>query len=517
MKKFSFVVCFLISATALSQNWQWAKNVSYSFSPNSYSYLPVGIHIAKGDLGDFFLSTNSSTAGACLSRIDGTGTEVWRTYMNGNIAINGIAYGTKKVYITGTFENTVIIGNDTLISNGSQDAIVACFTSNGSPVWIKQFGGSGQDQCNGICKDKKNNIYITGQYADTVNFDATTLICQGTNNMFMAKLDQYGNILLLKSAGSIYNKRGSCGSKIKTDSLGNIIILGDYGDIVLDTCHLTGYGPYGDQYLCKLDSNGYTQWAKQPTTFTDKFHDLAIDDSCNIFGAGGGGWTSGSWSITRKHDSFGQQTWNRGLYQWHDLYSAIAIATDGSNSFIVGCAQLHYHPDWTSYNFFLLAKYDGNGNLEYNDTIKVAALDNTNVKYANGMDIIRDDNGDYIIAGTMKGNLNLGSHFVSSSTDQVFIAKFSDKKIVTDIVAKKHKDNSNIYPNPSTGKITVSLAEKILRAQICIHDVLGNCIFSKYYNNENDIVLDLGNHAKGIYFVEVISGESKTMKKIILQ
>jgi hypothetical protein len=509
MRKLYFIITLLtISFIIRSQNWQWAKNVSYSFTPN-------GNHLAAGESGNFYMSTNSNTIGACLSKFDIMGNEIWRNYISGSIAINAITCSSGFVFIAGSFENTVQVGSYTLTSSGSHDAFIACAKPGGVFVWAKHIGGTKEDYGNDICSDKKGNIYITGQYSDTVKFGASTFVCQGTNNMFIIKLDKTGNALFSKSAGSKDSLRGSEGTKIKVDSLGNIFVFGAFTDIILDTCHIAGGGPYGDQYFCKLDSNGSTQWLKLMATFTDKFCDMELDASCNILGAGSGGWTNGGWSITRKHTPMGQSIWSKGLYQWHDGYYAKAVATDGFNSFIVGGAQLHYHPDWTSYNFFLLAKYDSAGVLQYNDTIKTDTC--STLKFADGADIIRDSNGDYIIVGGMKGTFNLGVYSLTTPNAEVFIAKFSDTKIITDIASKKQDNGSTIYPNPSSGVFTVSLKDRTAKTQICVRDVLGNCILSKNYQNETDLSFDLSNHSKGIYFVEIISDQERTAKKVVLE
>lgn len=510
MKNFSFVILLITSSFIHSQNWQWANNVSYSFTPN-------GNHLAAGDLGTFYMSTNSSTVGTCLAKFDINGNELWRNYINGSIAINGIAYTAKCVFITGTFENTVIIGNDTVKSSGLHDAFLACATANGNFLWTKQFGGKNEDHGNDICSDKKENIYITGSYADSAKFGTTTLICQGISNMFMSKLDKYGNILLLKSAGSVDSTKSSYGNKIKVDSIGNIVVFGDYTDIVLDTCHLAGSGPYGDQYFCKLDSNGYTQWIKLFATFTDKFLDIELDDSCNILSGGFGGWHYGGSALIRKHKSIGILDWSKPCSGgWYSGASATSIATDGFNSFITGYAQLIYGVNYSAtYNFFLLAKFDPVGILKYMDTIKVGL--NTSGNFASGADIIRDSNGDFIVVGGMNGVFNLGSYSLSTPNTQIFIAKFSDTKIITSIVSKKQSNESNIYPNPSSGIFTISLKDRKIKTQVCVRDVLGNCIMIRDLNNGSDLSLDLSYQAKGVYFIEIISGAEKMLQKVILQ
>jgi hypothetical protein len=68
-----------------------------------------------------------------------------------------------------------------------------------------------------------------------------------------------------------------------------------------------------------------------------------------------------------------------------------------------------------------------------------------------------------------------------------------------------------VYPNPSTGNITVSNSQKI--DELKVIDVLGNVI---YENRFIDKTTTLHIDNSGVYFITVISGKETTIKKVII-
>ena len=67
------------------------------------------------------------------------------TDSNNNVYITGYTYGA----LDGT-------------NQGSGDAFVVKFDSDGTEVWRTQLGTSEEDQAYGIATDSDNNVYITG-------------------------------------------------------------------------------------------------------------------------------------------------------------------------------------------------------------------------------------------------------------------------------------------------------------------------------------------------------------------
>jgi hypothetical protein len=69
-------------------------------------------------------------------------------------------------------------------------------------------------------------------------------------------------------------------------------------------------------------------------------------------------------------------------------------------------------------------------------------------------------------------------------------------------------NNFSVYPNPSTGNITIALDKGYNRVNIQVVDMLGKVIATKTVSNEQTIQLNLG-AAKGVYFVKCNTSEGQ--------
>ncbi|UAY52600.1 T9SS type A sorting domain-containing protein [Ferruginibacter albus] len=71
--------------------------------------------------------------------------------------------------------------------------------------WAKSYGGSGNDSTVDI-KIKNGYLYITGNFTSpTINWDGTTLTNNGGTDIFIAKMDTSGNTIWVKSFGGTGN------------------------------------------------------------------------------------------------------------------------------------------------------------------------------------------------------------------------------------------------------------------------------------------------------------------------
>lgn len=76
-----------------------------------------------------------------------------------------------------------------------------------------------------------------------------------------------------------------------------------------------------------------------------------------------------------------------------------------------------------------------------------------------------------------------------------------------------------LYPNPNKGSFTVEFeSDSGLGTKIFVHDVLGRTVYSKTFENTAHFNqnIQLTNTVSGIYFVTVIDGNRRTVKKIIV-
>ncbi|MEZ4721395.1 MAG: SBBP repeat-containing protein [Flavobacteriales bacterium] len=96
-----------------------------------------------------------------------------------DIAVSDSGY----VYVVGRFAGTTDFdpagGGLSLTSAGSEDAFVAKLDQNGSPIWVRQFGSTSADRGYSIAVDDSGNVYSIGTYIGTVDFDPGA----GTFNM----------------------------------------------------------------------------------------------------------------------------------------------------------------------------------------------------------------------------------------------------------------------------------------------------------------------------------------------
>ena len=89
---------------------------------------------------------------------------------------NGIAVDAAgDAYVTGEFTNTTTIdataGDTTLTSAGNDDVFVLRLGPTGGLDWARRIGSAGNDGGQAIALDGADNLYLSGYFAGTVDFD----------------------------------------------------------------------------------------------------------------------------------------------------------------------------------------------------------------------------------------------------------------------------------------------------------------------------------------------------------
>ena len=134
-----------------------------------------------------------------VSKLDSAGNFVWAKHMGGTGFDNGsgiIVDSAGSVYTTGEFSGTADFdpgaGTFNLISDGSRDIFVSKLDSTGDFVWAKAMGGwSVYEHTYGIAVDSTGNVYTTGYFQNTVDFDPGAgifnLTWRGNDDIFVSK------------------------------------------------------------------------------------------------------------------------------------------------------------------------------------------------------------------------------------------------------------------------------------------------------------------------------------------
>ncbi|MBN4066018.1 SBBP repeat-containing protein [Candidatus Amoebophilus asiaticus] len=400
-----FSIFFLQWAMAFAQTYQWAKSIG-------------GISLHKGN----------------------------------NITTDNLG----NVYITGHFSGTTDFDPGAGIQNvpfsGGTDIFFAKYDGNGNYIWANSIGSTSSDVGFGIVTDASGNVYITGNFYGTVDFDpgagTQNLISMGNNDIFFAKYDTGGNYIWAKSIGST-NADG--GKNITLDASGNVYIIGDFlGTADFDpgsgTQNLTSSGWF-DIFFAKYDANGNYQWAKRVggsgydygySIDTDTFGNVYITGNFQgtaDFDPGSGTQylaSAGSSDIFfAKYDGGGNYQWAKRIGSTsYDVGFGITI-DDLVNVYITGgfYDTVDFDPGASTMNFtslgsmdIFLAKYDSSGNYQW-----AKSIGSTNYDYGKGIDT--DAQGNVYVTGLFEDTANFdpGSgveNLTSSGLYDIFFAKY---------------------------------------------------------------------------------------------
>ncbi|MGI9598937.1 MAG: SBBP repeat-containing protein, partial [Acidimicrobiales bacterium] len=81
---------------------------------------------------------------------------------------------------------------------GGADAFVSRLDSAGDLVWARQLGGTSFDEGRAVAVDVAGNVYTTGRFLGTADFDpgpdVAELTTAGGSDVFVSKLDSAGNL-----------------------------------------------------------------------------------------------------------------------------------------------------------------------------------------------------------------------------------------------------------------------------------------------------------------------------------
>ena len=205
-----------------SQGNDIVEAIDLDASGNTYV---CGYYYGNTNFGTISLNSPSNNNGF-VGKIDSHGNWLWvQNIGNSNSAVcwDLDVDDGGNISITGTFENSAILGSIYLSSYGSYDIYVAKLNTNGNWLWAKNAGSTDGDQGKGVAIDNSGNVYITGHYFDTCNMGANILSHQGGEDWFIAKLDTNGNWVW---STELYGNHYDVGEGIDVNDNGDIAVVG---------------------------------------------------------------------------------------------------------------------------------------------------------------------------------------------------------------------------------------------------------------------------------------------------
>ncbi|MFZ5799347.1 MAG: hypothetical protein ACOY3O_13140 [Thermodesulfobacteriota bacterium] len=223
-------------------------------------------------IGATYPLTSAGIEDIFLSKLDNSGNFVWANKIGGASADVGLGislYSTGSVYLTGWFQGTVDFGAEQLTSaGGSRDIYVSKLDSSGNFIWSRAMGGISEDIGQAVSVDTLGNVYSTGWFIGTADFDpgAGTANLESASpsasDIFVSKLDGDGTFVWARAMGGT---AADVGYGISVDSFGNVFATGGFNgtadfDPGAGTFNLVSAGAE-DIFISKLTASGHLVWA----------------------------------------------------------------------------------------------------------------------------------------------------------------------------------------------------------------------------------------------------------------
>jgi hypothetical protein len=264
--------------------------------------------------GNVYAAGNTHNFGAVLAdmlllKYSPDGTPLWRKIWGstGDDFAGGLCIDSSgSIYYLGT---------TTSFGEGGRDSLLLKRSSDGTPLWQKTWGSTGDETALGIDIDTSGNVYVAG---DTSSFGAVA------NDVFLLKYTPDGTLLWQRMWGGpgIENVSG-----VAVDGDGNAFVTGRTNGIGF------GAGLY-DIFVIKYDTDGTLLWQEAwGGTDNELAGSPATDIVGNVYIPGGtssfGVLPGSSDAAVLKLDPSGNVLWQK---TWGDIGSEIAYGLSLDNS-----------------------------------------------------------------------------------------------------------------------------------------------------------------------------------------
>jgi hypothetical protein len=377
---------------------------------------------------------------------------------------------------------------------------------NPSDIFISKYDLNGN--LNLVINDTACNLY---DFATDESENCYALL-RFNNSMILRKYDSIGHIVWSKSKKlssiAVHGKYLYAASEL--DTITKYDLNGNYVSSIITSnisihklrtdfngsLFLTGHKVF-DGYIAKYDSTGNFQWeyhdggtGHNPAQITD----FDFDTSNNVYFTGyySSQMRTDCDTLDSKSSMYGYYTAkfnSAGQCQWikNNGSRNISVTHDG----IFLCA------------YDTLFKYTSNG--QFNSLINYPLSPYSTSKKTT--DAI-------YFTGIFSGSIVLGNQAITSSiSTDAYLAKYST--LIPTALHQTDHQAMTAFPNPSYGIFHVSLNSVAVEQNVCVYDILGNCILTKSFLKGGRI--DLSDQPKGVYFAEISNKEKKYVAKLVLQ
>lgn len=489
------IVLLFLSNVVQAQNWLWSKSQNIT----SAAYLKGNIRLGNSGNLVSYLTDNSSTY---LVLTDASGGVIWNRNYPGLIIKDVIVDSYDNIFFAGSFSGQITIADRTFTSQGSSDAIIGMLDKNAALIKANAFGAATEESVNSIALNGLY-IYATGHFTDSQVINSVYLEGDGTHaNTFIMKLD----LDLTALTGVESSSQGSSGIKVAVDKFNSVYVLGNSNytiSIGTNEVYITENGQYVTKLTDNLDvtwlqaiivhgSNGYFK----PYIFFDQDANFTLGRV-----TGGGGGTDHAISV-EKYDPLGMLVWKTGVKvnvdNFLDMDNLCNIYVAGGYTEFDGSYALS------------VAKVSPAG-------VPSLMIYSADVEHRVKGLAVKGNNDLYINYSCVDGALAPG---MECEMNGIYMARYTAGP--TNIRDKGSVVNSlRVRPNPNSGTVIVQCnSSKKQNCLLLVKNTLGEIIYldpMRDVEGNYSTSIDLSAQPKGVYFVEMRSGNVSSVEKIVFQ
>jgi hypothetical protein len=447
---------------------------------------------------------------AFLLKLDPDGNYLWAK----GFPIGGVVYhaipatdANNNIYLAADIEspdNKIITFGSVIIPQPETEAtVLAKFDPSGNALWGKTYAAVTGDPINSfswpvdIKTDANGNSYLWGWCSSNASFGTTILVNPLSNSYsyYLAKINTSGDVVWAKA---IYEKNFSFnyGDLLDLDESGNAYVGGHFRDVI--SIEGTTLSPVGtnDFFAAKYLSNGEFEGIKTiPANSSNLINSISVfkENAMTIGGYAGMNSTLGSFEIYKKGGSSCIVATIGNLKFLTATPNSLTIESLANSTASFGVAS---NISWTAISnqpWLTLSRSSGTGYASITLTAGGNALDN-----------------DRIATVTVSGTgvepqlVNVTQAGLVTNNKEIDISNYID-----------------LYPNPNNGKFNLIL--NFINnddVKLTITNSVGVVIRDLNLMKKSGIInqeIDLGNIAKGFYFINLHSGKTRFVKTFVVK
>ncbi|MFY9309473.1 MAG: gliding motility-associated C-terminal domain-containing protein [Bacteroidia bacterium] len=262
---------------------------------NAGNVYVTGYYYGTANFGSNSITSVAGTQDVFIAKYDTAGTVQWIKSIGGSDAETG--YGITcdhagNVIVTGQFRGTATFGStsltsviDPLTSLPSFDIFTVKYTAAGTFSWVEQGSAKYDDRGLDVAVDLSNNIYVVGQFSDTIQFDVVHNN-PVSNCGYLMKYDANGNeqwLIKMSAAQTIVYS-------IVADPSNNILITGDFkGTLSIHTNPIvSSSSAFSNKvFIAKFSNSGSVLWVENDGSDSDvTSKSIAVDNAGNAYISG---------------------------------------------------------------------------------------------------------------------------------------------------------------------------------------------------------------------------------------